>query len=619
MAKKKGARKKTQDKGLEQLQKWLEESKLREIEKADTSGRYASLKDLATRQLITGRPLGGGWVLLPDGKVWHPSYGYGRLLSTGQGVMLEPLKPTEIKGALPQPYRGGEIVGQGTGEYLGADPRQVKEQAGESLPQPLRGELTGQGTGEYLGPDPRQVRQERLFSRPALPPPQDVIEGKIIKYEQQVRNALLPAELPQAQITQKTPLWQRLVGGLKNAKVPRIGWTGIALTAIPLAITAYDLFRNRDKAQQSQQKPEQPNQEQYQEIYKALQNMPQQHSSQQPKPKQPAKPNQVKQPSQTIEQEQKQEQTTQPQTENVIQENQNLLMQANQSLQQGNDNAYLNALERLVSNHEKFIENVISQQNELITKMTEILTRPLPDTPKFGPSELEQNLRTITQSLVMIASLFAPSDRVPFYVGMVNGMMQAWREKDMDDFKRQLTEYKLNLEKDLRERDMQLKATALGMEQLGRNIGFADRSFQLRWELVQSQWKVELEREKRAMELQKELAKRVWDMEKMFLQHELKLREIEKRGEVQEELTKLRASLRPPKIGRSSGSKPPKPPRINSEILNRALYQANQYGLRGDAEGMKNLLNTLQNSYNITDYERQLIIQQYQQASQKRK
>lgn len=589
MAKKKGAKntdKKSQEelqKGLEQLQKWLEESKLREIEKADPSGRYASFRDPITRQLITGRPLGGGWVLLPDGKVWHPSYGYGRLLSTGQGVMLEPPAPKMSIGTLPQPYRRGEIVGQ--------------------------------GTGEYLGPDPRQARQERIASRPALPPPQDVIEEKIIKYEQQVRNALLPVELPQAQATQKASLWQRLVGGLKNAKVPRIGLVGAGLTALTLGITAYDLFRNRNKEQQPKQKPEQPNQEIYEEIYKALQNTSQQPSSQQPKPKQPAKSKQVEQPSQAIEQEQ--EQATQPQAENLIQENQNLLMQASQSLQQGNENAYLNALEKLVSNHEKFIENVISQQNELITKMTEILTRPLPDTPKFGPNELEQNLRTITQALVMIASLFAPSDRLPFYVGIVNGMMQAWREQDMDEFERRLTEYKLNLEKDLKERDMQLKAMALGMEQLGRNIGFADRSFQLRWELVQSQWRAELEKEKKAMELQKELMKRIWDLEKILLQHQLRLKEIEKRGEVQKELTKLRASLRPPKIG--SGGKPPKLPRINAEILNRALYQASQYGLKGDAEGMKNLLNTLRNSYNITDYEIQLLIQEYQKASQKRR
>ncbi|MEM4959667.1 MAG: hypothetical protein QXX12_07370, partial [Nanopusillaceae archaeon] len=244
MAKKKGAKKtdkksqKELQKGLEQFQKWLEESKLREIEKADPSGRYASFRDPATRQLITGRPLGGGWLLLPDGKVWHPSYGYGRLLSTGQGVMLEPLKPREIRGALPQPYRGGEIVGQGAGAYYGPDPRQAKEKAGKYLPQPLRGEIAGQGTGAYLGPDPRQVRQERIASRPALPPPQDVIEGKIVKYEQQVRNALLPAELPQTQATQqKTSLWQRFVGSLKNAKVPRIGLVGAGLTALTLGIT----------------------------------------------------------------------------------------------------------------------------------------------------------------------------------------------------------------------------------------------------------------------------------------------------------------------------------------------------------------------------------------------
>ncbi|MEM1679512.1 MAG: hypothetical protein QXD20_09825 [Ignisphaera sp.] len=482
----------------------------------------------------------------------------------------------------------------------------------KALPQPLRGELVGQGRGEYLGPDPRKVRQERLFSRPALPPPraQDVIEGKIIRYEQQVRNALLPTKVLQAQEMQNPSLWQRF-------KVPRIGLVGAGLTALTLGITAYDLFRNRNKEQQPKQKPEQSNQEIYEEIYEALQNMPQQLSSQQPKPKQPAKPKQVEQPLQTVEQEQAQE--IQPQPENLIQENQDLLAQATQSLQQGNENAYLNALERLVSNHERFIENVISQQNELITKMTEILTRPLPDIPKFGPSELEQNLRTITQALVMIASLFAPSDRVPFYVGMVNGMMQAWRNQDMDEFERRLTEYKLNLEKDLRERNMQLKAMAFGMEQLGRNIGFADRSFQLRWELVQSQWRAELEKEKKAMELQKELMKRVWDLEKMLLQHQLRLKEIEKRGEVQAGLTKLRASLRPPKIGRGSGGKPPKLPRINAEILNRALYQASQYGLKGDAEGMKNLLNTLRNSYNITDYEIQLLIQEYQKASQKRR
>ena len=150
-----------------------------------------------------------------------------------------------------------------------------------------------------------------------------------------------------------------------------------------------------------------------------------------------------------------------------------LFSNARSSLEQAKQNLQSDNINNILKAQQDIINSIVSARNSydelkkfVIQGITEVLSRPLELPPDWKPDEKEQAIRGIVSGLLGLAMAFAPPSKVDFYAGILAGYQDALLQGDERRKQEALQQYKINLERDISTRNMQLQALQTQMQYL---------------------------------------------------------------------------------------------------------------------------------------------------------
>jgi hypothetical protein len=241
------------------------------------------------------------------------------------------------------------------------------------------------------------------------------------------------------------------------------------------------------------------------------------------------------------------------------------LSQAQQQIEQAKEHLEKGNIEDILSAYQSTLGAVAGIRNSydelkrvVYQGVVEVLTRPLEPPPNLQPSEQEKAVRGITSGLLGLAMAFAPPSKVDFYAGILAGYQDALLSNDEMKKREALELYKINLDRDMRTREMQLQALQTQLQYLQGAEQKDIENVRLQMDYLNTLLDMELRKAEMAMQQAKELQKWMMELYKEQLRHEFRTQEEELKSKLRREeekekqkgrreLLRLRQSLRQPK------------------------------------------------------------------------
>jgi hypothetical protein len=414
----------------------------------------------------------------------------------------------------PKKFKGGEFAGRGEGKFLWEDKlRGLRKSKERRLPMIIErgGEFAGRGEGKFLWEDKlRELRKSKERRLPMIFKPERIqgtvdeipsqaVRGRVVDTtateiaEKPVQEAVETAMQKPTQEAVRKGIFQRILPKVLPGAI--LGGTGYFL---------YNLLK--DQKQESQKQVGLPEE----------------------KPLTTGKGTKLG----GLPKEEAGEQTfklEEPNLDLKIWEGATFpsLSQAQQQTEQAKEQLEKGNIENILSAYQSTLNAMVGVRNSyddlkrfVYQGVIEVLTRPLEPPPNLQPSEEEKAIRGITSGLLGLAMAFAPPSKVDFYAGILAGYQDALLSHDEARKREALELYKMNLDRDLRTREMQLQALQTQLQYLQGAEQKDIENVKLQMDYLNTLLDMELQKMQIATQQAKELQKWLWELYKEQLKHE---------------------------------------------------------------------------------------------------